>query len=90
MIKTFANRIPRPIQIIFLIEMDRRLNLFFDRIRRIQMFIEKQIKIKHSTPMGSYKQMEFLIIIQLSLSYHSIVYSVKQSKRHEVSPHGPV
>ena len=28
----------------FLIEIDRRLNLFFDRIRRIQMFIEKQIK----------------------------------------------
>ncbi len=38
----------------FLVEMDRRLNLFFDRIRRIQMFIEKQIKIKHSTPSGSY------------------------------------
>ena len=62
------------------------------------MFIENQIKIKHSIPMGSYKQMEFLIIIQLSLSYHSIVYPVKQSKRHEVhtdslrfiSPHGPV
>jgi len=32
----------------------RQLNLFFDRIRRIQMFIEKQIKIKYTTPSGSY------------------------------------
>ena len=34
---------------------------------------EKQKQIKHSTPMGSYKQIEFLIVIQLSLSCHSIV-----------------
>ncbi len=46
--------------------MDRRLNLFFDRIRRIQMFIENQIKIKHSTAIGSFKQMEFLIVIHLA------------------------